>query len=128
MNTWYLPITILPGIGLLIISTSSLIVSLNNELERLLEEAKTNELLIQKKLSQMRLLTYSMSGFYVSTAMMVFSGLISFASESTGIGSFILMGGVALIFISLVILTAYSVRAVKIRQIHFEQCLSSLER
>jgi hypothetical protein len=74
MNTWYLPITILPGIGLLIISTSSLIVSLNNELERLLEEAKTNELLIQKKLSQMRLLTYSMSGFYVSTAMMVLSG------------------------------------------------------
>jgi len=39
MEKWYLPITILPGIGLLIISTSNLTVSLNEEMEELLKEA-----------------------------------------------------------------------------------------
>lgn len=127
MNTWYLPITILPGIGLLIISTSTLIVSLNEELERLLNEASANQRLIHQKLSQMKLLTYSMSGFYLSTALMVLSGLVSFAELFAEFGSMILISGVFFIFLSLVILTVYSVRAVKIRRIHFEQCLEEVE-
>ncbi|MDR9410250.1 MAG: hypothetical protein RI573_15515 [Balneolaceae bacterium] len=127
MNTWYLPITILPGIGLLIISTSTLIVSLNEELERLLTEANINERLIHQKLSQMKLLTYSMTGFYISTALMVLSGLVSFSSVSLGIGSAILISGVFFIFLSLIILVVYSVRAVKIRHLHFDECLKKID-
>ncbi|MCG2589266.1 DUF2721 domain-containing protein [Rhodohalobacter sulfatireducens] len=127
MNTWYLPITILPGIGLLIISTSTLIVSLNEELERLLTEAKINERLIHQKLSQMKLLTYSMTGFYISTALMVLSGLVSFSTVSLGIGSAILISGVFFIFLSLIILVVYSVRAVKIRHLHFDECLKKID-
>ena len=81
MDTWYLPITILPGIGLLILSTTNLIISLNEELERLLKEADEFQVLINRKLSQMRLLTYGMAGLYISTALMVLSGLISFSRE-----------------------------------------------
>ncbi|MDR9366053.1 MAG: hypothetical protein RI575_11980 [Balneolaceae bacterium] len=127
MNTWYLPITILPGIGLLIISTSTLIVSLNEELERLLTEANINERLIHQKLSQMKLLTYSMTGFYISIALMVLSGLVSFSSVSLGIGSAILISGVFFIFLSLIILVVYSVRAVKIRHLHFDECLKKID-
>src|SRR6056297_1900878 len=129
METWYLPITIIPGIGLLILSTTHLIVSLNNEMETLLEEAGLNQSLMQQKLSQMKLLTYSMSGFYVSTALMVLSGLVSFSlkfevNTSGNFGSSILFGGVAFIFVSLLTLIIYSVRAVRIRRTHFEQCLN----
>lgn len=127
MNTWYLPITILPGIGLLIISTSTLIVSLNEELERLLKEATTNQRLIHKKLSQMKLLTYSMTGFYFSTALMVLSGLVSFSTVSLKIGSAILISGVFFIFLSLVILVVYSIRAVQIRHLHFDECLKKID-
>jgi asparagine N-glycosylation enzyme membrane subunit Stt3 len=130
METWYLPITIIPGIGLLILSTTHLIVSLNNEMETLLEEAGLNQSLMQQKLSQMKLLTYSMSGFYISTALMVLSGLVSFSQQFevnalVNFSSSILLAGVALIFISLLILILYSIRAVKIRRLHFEQCLTN---
>ena len=125
-----MPITIIPGIGLLILSTTHLIVSLNNEMETLLEEAGLNQSLMQQKLSQMKLLTYSMSGFYISTALMVLSGLVSFSQQFevnalVNFSSSILLAGVALIFISLLILILYSIRAVKIRRLHFEQCLTN---
>ena len=127
-----MPITIIPGIGLLILSTTHLIVSLNNEMETLLEEAGLNQSLMQQKLSQMKLLTYSMSGFYISTALMVLSGLVSFSQQFevnalVNFSSSILLAGVALIFISLLILILYSIRAVKIRRMHFEQCLTNQE-
>ena len=32
---WYIPITILPGIGLIILSTSNVVLELNREIERL---------------------------------------------------------------------------------------------
>jgi len=128
MEKWYLPITILPGIGLLIISTSNLAVSLNKEMEILLDEASTFEQLLHKKLKQLRLLTLSQSGFYISTALMVLSGLVSVmvdfeAEKSESWGFIILLLGVMLLFISLVMLIIYSVRAVNIRQEHFKQCL-----
>jgi len=128
MDTWYLPITILPGIGLLILSTTNLIISLNEELERLLKEADEFQVLINRKLSQMRLLTYGMAGLYISTALMVLSGLISFSREFqptgfSGIGSWVLMAGVTFVFLSLIILISYSAKAVYIRQAHFDDCL-----
>lgn len=128
MDTWYLPITILPGIGLLILSTSNLIVSLNEELERLLKGADEFQVLIDRKLTQMRLLTFGMSGLYISTALMVLSGLISFIKQFQsiffdGFSSLVLIAGVAFIFLSLIILIIYSAKAVTIRRAHFDDCL-----
>jgi len=128
MEKWYLPITILPGIGLLIISTSNLVTSLNEEMEELLKEAVNFEPLINKKLKQMRLLTMSLAGLYTSTALMVLSGLVSLTQNYTQkVGEYwglaILLFGVVLIFASLLILIIYSVKAVSIRQEHFDQCL-----
>ncbi|MCH2451347.1 MAG: hypothetical protein MK198_14565 [Gracilimonas sp.] len=128
MEAWYLPITIIPGIGLLILSTSNLIISLNEELEGLLKDADEFQLLIDRKLSQMKLLTYSLAGLYLSTALLVLSGLLSFSKRyEEGIfsssASVSLITGVTLIFISLIILILYSVRAVTIRRAHFDECL-----
>jgi len=128
VEKWYLPITILPGICLLILSTSNLAVSLNEEMEVLLNEASRFKQLINKKLEQLRLLTLSLTGLYISTALMVLSGLISLLQNiSYSVGSswalIILLLGVLFIFGSLVLLIIYAVKAVNIRQEHFEQCL-----
>jgi len=128
MENWYLPITILPGIGLLIISTSSLAISLNEEMEVLLQEVSTYEQILYKKLTQLRMLTFALMGLYLTTALLVLSGLVS-VTQNFGLdsqnswGLMILLVGVASLFISLVLLIIYSVRAVKIRQEHFSQCL-----
>jgi uncharacterized membrane protein (DUF485 family) len=128
VEKWYLPITILPGICLLILSTANLAVSLNEEMEVLLNEASRFKQLINKKLEQLHLLTLSLTGLYISTALMVLSGLISLLHNiSYSIGSnwalIILLLGVLFIFGSLVLLIIYAVKAVKIRHKHFEQCL-----
>ncbi|MDZ7807258.1 MAG: hypothetical protein U5K71_09080 [Gracilimonas sp.] len=128
MESWYLPITIVPGIGLLILSTSNLIVSLNEELERLFEDIDEYQQLIDLKLLQMRLLTYSLSGLYLSTAFLVLSGLFSFSRKIDVIAfgnaaSILLLTGVTLIFLSLIILIVYSAKAVNIRRAHFYKCL-----
>ena len=113
---------------MLILSTYNLIISLNEELERLLKDADEFQLLIDRKLSQMKLLTYSLAGLYLSTALLVLSGLLSFSKRyEEGIfsssASVSLITGVTLIFISLIILILYSVRAVTIRRAHFDECL-----
>jgi|GEM_PF-548282 len=128
MEKWYLPITILPGIGLLILSTSNLAVSLNAEMEELLKEAANFERLLHRKMDQLQLLTYALTGFYISTAFMVLSGIVSVlpnfgVGSEKGWGLGILLLGVILIFVSLVLLIAYSAKAVRIRQEHFKHCL-----
>ncbi|MDX1637529.1 MAG: DUF2721 domain-containing protein [Balneolaceae bacterium] len=128
METWYLPITVLPGIGFLILSTARLTVSLNEELQELLKEVGDYEELIHKKLKQMRLLTLSQTGLYLSTALFVLSGFVSgiqnlSPSGNTGWGFGIMILGVANVLASLLLLIIYSTKSVTIRQMHFDQCL-----
>lgn len=91
-------------------------------------EAGEHKSLINRKLSQMKLLTYSLSGLYISAALMVLSGLVSFSSRFD-VGSYldlssgILLTGVGFIFLSLIILIIYSAKAVNIRRAHFDDCL-----
>lgn len=97
-------------------------------MEVLLQEASTYEQILHKKLAQLRLLTYSLTGLYLTTALMVLSGLVS-VTQSFGLdaqhswGLLILLVGVAFLFISLILLIIYSVQAVSIRQKHFSECL-----
>ena len=82
MYEWYVPITILPGIGLLIISTSNLLVNLSDEISMLLR-SKNNEIsLSRKKLKQLNLLNLAMVGFYTSSAGFILSGILMILSET----------------------------------------------
>ena len=76
MENWYLPITIVPGIGLLILSTSNLMVTLSNELIVLIKEQSKNESIILRKLKQLKTLNRAMVLFYIAVACLVIAGLI----------------------------------------------------
>ena len=130
MENWYLPITIIPGIGLLILSTSNLLVTLSNEIKTLISEEKQEctNLLIQQKLKQLKLLNWSMVLFYISVACLVISGLVTGLYLKVELrynpSMYISILGIKFVLTGLLALIIYSFRAVKIRQNQFKNSLN----
>ncbi len=75
-NYWYLPITIVPGLGLLILSTSNLMVTLSNEISAMIEYSQ-EKTIITRKLTQLKLLNMAMVFFYVAVALLLISAVIN---------------------------------------------------
>lgn len=56
---WYIPMTIIPGIGLLILSTSNIMLSLNNEITQLNNQRdKRIDIIVKLKLAQLKKTKY----------------------------------------------------------------------
>lgn len=125
MENWYLPITIVPGIGLLILSTSNLMLMLSNEINTIINNKSGDESIISRKLSQLKLLNRSMVFFYISVACLVSSGLITGLNTSIGskttITIYISIVGIIVFLLGLISLIIYSYRAVNIRQEQFKK-------
>ena len=125
MENWYVPITILPGIGLLILSTSNLLIALSNEIAERLKLEICDDQITKRKLKQLNLLNKGLAGLYVGAGSMVASGMLSglqnFYKFSQNIGLIIMLLGVLSIFISISYLIRYSLRAVKIRQDQYQE-------
>lgn len=120
MTEWYIPITILPGICLLILSTSNIMIDLSSEVRLLIQENKTTSNLIERKLRQLKLINRAMALLYVAIGGFVISGLLSGVSDSIGmhnnVGIYVLFIGMGLALLALCSLILYSFRAVRLRQ------------
>ncbi len=129
MEQWYLPIYILPGIGLLIMSTALLQGSLSTELSALLkEEVEFMKDIIERKINQVGLLNKALVGFYISAACFVlaglFNGLAFFSNLMISIvDNILLFIGVLSCLISLIFLSIFSTRAVRIKREQFKKKL-----
>lgn len=125
MENWYLPITILPGIGLLILSTSNLLIALSSEIADRLKLDESNNIITQRKLRQLNFLNKGLVGLYIGAGSMVISGILSgiqnFYHFSQTVSFFTMLTGVISIFISISYLIVYSLRAVRIRQDQFNK-------
>ena len=119
MENWYLPITIVPGLGLLILSTSNLMVTLSNEISTMIEHSK-EKTIITRKLTQLKFLNCAMVFFYVAVALLlvsaVLNGLYKIEKTSLYIGVFSIISAL----VGLLALVIYSFRAVTIRQNQFK--------
>ncbi|GAA4275851.1 DUF2721 domain-containing protein [Aquimarina mytili] len=126
MENWYVPITIVPGIGLLILSTSNLLVALSTEIKSLIADTNSEQL-IERKLKQLKLLNNAMVFLYISVACFVISGLVSGLFISTGAkfnsSIYITITGIIFALLGLIALIIYSFKAVKIRQDQFQNTL-----
>ncbi len=127
MSEWFFPMTLLPGVGLLIMSTSSLSMGLSNEIAMLLKE-EGNPIVIKRKIKQLSRLNRSLTAFYVSCATLVVSGLISglgkdYEGNSKMWSEFLLWFSIVSIFVALTLLMIYSAKAVKIKRDQFEEKL-----
>jgi hypothetical protein len=122
---WYLPITIIPGLGMLILSTTSQMMTLSSEIGTLLSSKCTpcQHELSERKINQLGLLTRANALLYLATACYVLSGILGVIFETEAalsLPSFALYAGTVLLFIGLTLLILYAFRAVKIRRNQFD--------
>lgn len=131
MEKWYLPITIIPAVGLLLISTSNLINGLSQEIAQLIKD-KNPRLrdIIEMKIVQLGRLNRAMVGFYISAACLVlasfFSGLLTNAMINHKLYMFVFMIlSIGSSFVSIVFLSIYSLMAVRIKKEQFKRSLEA---
>lgn len=121
---WYIPITIVPAVGLILLSTSNLLIALSTEIKDLIKGNSATEQLIQIKLKQLKRLSWAMIFLYVSVASFVISGLIGGIYQSghrmvSDVSIYIVVLGIFMSLAALFILIAYALSALKIRQNQF---------
>jgi hypothetical protein len=118
---WYLPMTIIPGIGLIILSTSNMMLALNNEITQFEIAGKEKTAIIKSKLSQLKRLSISIVFQYIGVLLFLFSGILKSVFLNSGnIAEGLLAVGVISVSVSIVILLIYSTMAVSIRQKHLK--------
>ncbi len=125
MQEWYLPITILPALGMLILSTTSQMMTLSAEINGLLQQKCTEfqHLISAKKLKQLGLLTRAGALLYLASGIYVLSGILGAVIETNSFydaPSLLLYGGTILVFGAFILLIIYAFRAVRIRELQFE--------
>jgi hypothetical protein len=121
---WYLPITIIPGLGMLILSTVTQMLSLSSEINGLITQKCSvfQHEISKRKIKQLGLLTRANALLYLATGSYVLSGILGviFESESiVSIPSITLYIGTVFVFIAITLLIIYAFRAVKIRKDQF---------
>lgn len=120
MDQWYIPLTLLPGIGLLIMSTSNLLSTLSMEIADILKQgSREKEWLKKQKIIQLALLSRAMVAFYFSCACMIITGLLQALGFNNAINYWILILGILATLVALLFLSTFSIRAVKIRRCQY---------
>lgn len=116
---WYLPMTIIPGVGLIILSTSNIMLTLNKEITELIVVKTGDCEVVRAKLSQLKRLSISIVFQYIAVLLFLLAGVvIAVFSISELLAKGFLITGVLSLCTSIAILLIYSIKAVSIRQIH----------
>lgn len=124
---WYIPITILPAVGLLIVSTTSQMMGLSTEIGSLLSKkcSPFQHKISDLKIKQLTRLTRSTALLYISAACFVLSGILgAILPEAMEINQklpqYVLLAGVVLILIALGLLIVYGINTISIRKTQHE--------
>jgi steroid 5-alpha reductase family enzyme len=113
---WYISITISTGIGFLILSTSNLLIALNDEIRTLNNDKKEYQLIIKAKLVQLKKLNYVLIIQYLSAFLFVVGGVLGEITKNENFIVYLVFAGVVFLTISIVLLIQYSLKSLKIRQ------------
>lgn len=121
---WYLPITIIPGLGMLILSTVTQMLNLSSEINSLVTQKCSvfQHEISERKIKQLGLLTRANALMYLATGSYVLSGILGVVFESESIisvPSITLYIGTVFVFIAITLLITYAFKAVKIRKDQF---------
>lgn len=112
---WYGPLTVLPAIGLVIMSTGNFIVHLNNEIVEMEMSENPNEEIISLKLSQLKRLGIANASLYAACLFFLLAGLTTAIVEHEGYQKLFMIIGVLLTTVALTFLFVHSIKAVSIR-------------
>lgn len=117
---WYVPITILPGIGLMILSTSNLLIALNSEIKELEHAKDILYVTITQKIVQLKRLNYALIGLYIASLLLVLGGVSGELFINKKWMNYIVFAGVLFLAISILLLVLYSIKSLKIRSKHLK--------
>ncbi len=114
---WYLPLTLISGSGLIIMSSASQVISLNAEIERLAMD-KDYKTIVNRKVKQLKRLTLSTSLLYGSMLFIIVSALINAVDIEalTPLSFYILLAGIFSLLFAIIFLVIYGITSVRIRQ------------
>jgi len=115
---WYVPLTILPAIALLILSTSNFIVSANSEIQQLEKETRRSLAIIRLKLVQLRRLSLAICFLYSSVLIFLFASLSMIFVISELIANCLMIFAVILTTCAIAILLVHAIKAIEIRLKH----------
>ncbi len=130
MDNWIIPLTLLPRIGMMIMSTSNLSTAISDEINALLHEKECNTQLVQVKISQMSLLNIAMVCLYISTSVFAIAGLVGGISDLQNImidltyHHILVIIGIATLVLATILLMIFSVRSVKIKRNQYLKSIS----
>jgi len=117
---WYGPLTILPAVALIILSTSNIIIALNQEVATMESNNESNPAIIRLKLRQLKRLGIANGFLYGSALVFLVAGMLKMLINSETLFLFTMLLGVVLITVSLLFLFIHSVKSIHIRQKHLE--------
>lgn len=126
MEGWILPLTLLPGIGMLILSTSNQSIALANEISMLLNDKECNVSLLLKKVSQHELINQALVVLYVCVSGFALQALLSGINDRFTaqipqfISDILLFVGTGSLVLALILLTVFSARAVRIKKYQYK--------
>jgi hypothetical protein len=116
---WYIPITIIPGIGLIIMSTSNLLIALTVEVSALSQRRELFHEIIELKISQLKRLNWAMVFLYTAILCFLLSGLLAvLINPLVLLVRIIMIAGVTCSLVAIVYLISFGFRGVHIRQKH----------
>lgn len=117
---WYGPLTVLPAIGLLVLSTTNFIIALNTEITSLQNKENKNLIIIELKLAQLKRLGFANASLYVGALFFLLAG-ISKALMALDLAFHALMLlGVVAATVAIVFLLVHSFKSIAIRQRHLK--------
>jgi len=125
IQTWIIPITILPAVFLFILSTSNISSTLGTEINQLLEKAGTSKTLIKRKIDQLKRLHIALTTKYISAICFALSGFIGSIGifEETIMNKIyliLMIVGIALIIIAIIHMIIFAYKAIYNRQLQFK--------
>tara|TARA_R110002050_G_scaffold20348_1_gene57686 strand:+ start:76242 stop:76604 length:363 start_codon:yes stop_codon:yes gene_type:complete len=115
---WYGPLTVLPAVALLILSTSNFIGSLNSEVFQMEQMKDVKKEIIILKLGQLKRLGIAMALLYISSLLFLVAGISKAILESDPLLNGLMIIGVLSTTLALGVLLIHSLKAVSIRQKH----------
>lgn len=113
---WYGPLTVLPAIGLLILSTSNFIVSLNGEIMEMEMRENIKVEIVKLKLAQLKRLGIANACLYSAALSFMVAGLANGLFGLMKLSEYCMLFGVAGATTALIFLFIHSLKSVKIRQ------------
>jgi len=118
---WIVPVTLVPGIALIVLSTSNFVISLNREITELNNNKDKYQEIISLKLIQLRRLNLALLMLYIGIFFFLTSGILGAITEPVTIYSTAgMIAGILVLLIGMIILIIYGFKSIYIREKHLK--------